>query len=300
MTQQTKVALVFTLMCLIWGSTFVALKVGLQETPPLLGVALRHLIAFVVLMAVIWLKGYNIPRDRLALKQYATVGLLNFALSYSLTYSGTQFIYSNISSLLWASIPITTALGAHFFLPGERLTWLKSGGILVGFLGVLVIFAGYGFGESPNIALGMGLVMAAVLAGTWPNIYLKLHPAQANPVVLSGVGAGMGGVATLVASLLFEGHRSMAWTPQNIGILLYLAIVGTVIAWGAFYYLIQHMEVVKLTFVGFISPVIAMFMGMLVLGEYLPATVYLGAALVLLGIFISDARRYLAILKPAR
>ncbi|MCH8328549.1 MAG: DMT family transporter, partial [Candidatus Marinimicrobia bacterium] len=251
-------------------------------------------------MVVIRLKGYAIPWDPQSIKQYATIGLLNFSLSYSLTYSGTQFIYSNVSSLLWASIPITTAVGAHFFLPGERLTWLKSGGILIGFIGVLVIFGGYGFGESPNMALGMGLVIAAVLAGTWPNIYLKLHPARANPLVLSGVAAGIGGSATLVASLLLEGQKNMAWTPQNIGILLYLAIVGTVLAWGAFYYLIQHMEVVKLSLVGFISPVIAMFMGMLLLGEYLPTTVYLGASLVMLGIFISDARRYLAILMPKR
>lgn len=300
MTQRSKVALIFTLMCLIWGSTFVALKIGLEGTPPLLGVALRHLIACAVLLAVIYLKRYEIPRDRQSLKTYATVGLLNFSLSYSLTYSGTQFIYSNISSLLWASIPITTALTAHFFLAGERLTWLKSGGILVGFAGVLVIFAGYGFGESANIMLGMGLVMGAVLAGTWPNIYLKLHPAKANPVVLSGMGTGIGGVATLLVSLLFEGHKTMLWTPKNVGVLLYLAVVGTVFAWVAFYYLIEHMEVVKLTFVGFISPVIAMFVGMIVLGEYLPGTVYLGAFLVLLGILISDGRRYLALLKPGR
>ncbi len=80
--------------------------------------------------------------------------------------------------------------------------------------------------------------------------------------------------------------------------LAYLAGFGTVLAWVAFYYLLPRIEVVKLSFVGFIAPVIAIFMGVLVLGEHLPSTVYLGAALVLGGIFITDARRYLRLVKP--
>ncbi|MCH8024345.1 MAG: DMT family transporter [Candidatus Marinimicrobia bacterium] len=293
MTTQTRLMLVFTGMCLIWGSTFVALKMGMEGTPPLLGVALRHLLASAILFAVIRLKRFTIPTDPLAWKQYLTLGLLNFSLSYSLTYLGAQFIYSNITALLWASFPITTALVAHFTLPAERLRPLKSAGIAVGFGGVLLIFYGYGFGQSQNLLLGMSLVMAAVVAGTWPGIYLKRTGARSNPIVLNGVATGIGGLATLVVSLAFEDVGSMVWSPGNLGLLLYLALFGTVLAWVAYYYLLEHIEVVKVSFVGFISPVLAIFMGMLILGEHLPSTVYLGAALVLVGIFLADARRYL-------
>ena len=85
----------------------------------------------------------------------------------------------------------------------------------------------------------------------------------------------------------------MVWSPANLGLLLYLALFGTVLAWVAYFYLLQHIEVVKVSFVGFVAPVIATFMGMIILGEHLPSTVYLGAALVLVGIFLADARRYL-------
>ena len=285
------------MMCLIWGSTFVALKIGLEGTPPLLGVAMRHILASGLLFLIIYIRKLPIPRDPLAYKQYLTVGLLNFSLSYSLTYTGTQYIYSNVSALLWASIPITTALAAHVTLRNERLTVRKGVGILVGFSGVALIFAGYGIGQSRNLLLGMALVMGAVLMTTWPGIYLKMHPARANPIVLNGVATGIGGLATLAGSFAWEDPASMVWSPLNIGVLIYLAIFGTVLAWVAYFYLLQRIEVVKLSFVGFIAPIIATFMGMLVLGEVLPLTVYVGAVIVLLGIFLTDARRYLQIIR---
>ena len=285
------------MMCLIWGSTFVALKIGLEGTPPLLGVAMRHILASGLLFLIIYIRKLPVPRDPLAYKQYLTVGLLNFSLSYSLTYTGTQYIYSNVSALLWASIPITTALAAHVTLRNERLTVRKGVGILVGFSGVALIFAGYGTGQSRNLLLGMSFVMGAVLATTWPGIYLKMHPARANPIVLNGVATGIGGLATLAGSFAWEDPASMVWSPLNIGVLIYLAIFGTVLAWVAYFYLLQRIEVVKLSFVGFIAPIIATFMGMLVLGEVLPLTVYVGAFIVLLGIFLTDARRYLQIIR---
>ena len=287
--------LVFAGMCLIWGSTFVALKVGLTGTPPLLGVALRHLLASAILFAIVFWRRLPIPIDPLAIRQYLTVGLLNFSLSYSLTYTGTQFIYSNISALLWASIPISTALLAHLMLGKERLTARKSVGILVGFSGVVLIFAGYGFGESQNLLLGMSLVMGAVLVTTWPSVYLKRSPARANPIVLNAVATGIGGLATLAGSFALETPSSMVWSPLNIGILVYLAVFGTVLAWVSYFYLLERIEVVKLSFVGFIAPIIATFMGMIVLGEMLPITAYIGAIVVLFGIFLTDAPRYVAL-----
>lgn len=292
MNPRPRVGLVFAGMCLIWGSTFVALKTGLEETPPLLGVALRNLLASLILFLIIYWRKLPIPFDRLARRQYLTVGLLDFFISYSLTYSGTQYIYSNISALLWASIPITTALVAHFAVPGERLSPMKGLGILVGFGGVALIFLGYGFGVSENLVLGMALVMGAVLAATWPSVYLKRRPARANPIVLTAVATGIGGLATLLGSFALESPSRMVWSSLNIGIIIFLAIFGTVFAWVAFFYLLQHMEVVKLSFVGFIAPVIAMFMGIIVLDELLPSTVFMGAFLVLFGIFLTDTRRY--------
>ncbi len=297
MSPRPHVGLVFTGMCIIWGSTFVALKIGLRGTPPLFGVGLRQLLASFILLIVVYWRRFPIPLDRLAVKQYLTVGLLNFFLSYSLTYTGTQYIYSNISSLLWSSIPITTAIVAHFALPNERLRVMKALGILIGFSGVILIFLGYGFGKSENLIVGMLFVMGAVLVGTWPGVYLKRHSARANPIVLNAVAAGIGGMAALLSSLVLESPSDMVWSPLNIGIILFLAVFGTALAWVSFFYLLQHIEVVKLSFVGFIAPIIAMFMGIIVLGETLPPIVFLGAFLVLLGIFLTDVRSYLRLVR---
>ncbi len=237
MNPRPRVGLAFAGMCLIWGSTFVALKTGLKGTPPLLGVALRHLLASMILFLIIYWRKLPIPLDRLARRQYVTVGLLDFSLSYCLTYYGTQYIYSHISALLWASIPITTAIAAHFALQNERLTVMKGLGILVGFGGVALIFRGYGFGASKNLVLGMSLVIGAVLAATWPAVYLKRRPRppRQNPIVLTAVTTGIGGLATLLGSLVLESPSHMIWSPLNVGIIIFLAVFGTVLAWVSFF-----------------------------------------------------------------
>ncbi len=296
MTRKPPIGLVFAVMCLIWGSTFAMLKVGLDGTPPLLGNALRHILGSTILFVIIFYRRLTIPTDRVAIRQYLVVGVMNFSLSYSLTYTGTQYIYSNVSALIWASVPITTAITAHFALKTERLTPGKGLGIGMGFAGVAVIFAGYGFGENPNLMLGMSLVFGAVLMGTWPSVYLKRNPARANPIVLVGVGTGIGGLTTLFMSVITERNLTMVVNFQNVAVILYLAIFGTVAAWASYYYLLNHMDVVKLTFVGFIAPIIATFMGTIFLGEILPVTVYIGAAMVLLGIFLTDYRKYIALI----
>ena len=287
-----RIGLVFALTCTIWGTTFVVLKIGLSGTPPIFGSALRHLLGSMILFGIIRYRSLAIPLTSLAIKQYITVGLLNFSLSYSLTYSGTQYIYSNVSALLWSTVPITTAILAHFTLPGERLTIMKGGGILVGFSGVALIFTGYGFGQSQNLILGMSLVLLAVLAGTWPGIYVKRSGNYPNPIVLNAVATAIGGSVSLVVALIFEDTASMVWNRITIGSIIYLAIFGTATAWVAYYYLLQHIEVVKLSFIGFIAPIIAIFVGVIVLGEKLSPVVYLGACLVLFGIYLTDYKRY--------
>ncbi|MFC1481922.1 DMT family transporter [Candidatus Neomarinimicrobiota bacterium] len=291
-----RIGLVFGLTCMIWGTTFVALKIGLNGTPPIFGSALRHLLGSIILFGVVRYRHLVVPMTSLAVKQYLMVGLLNFSLSYSLTYSGTQFIYSNVSALLWSTIPITTAILAHFTLTDEHLTLMKGGGILVGFCGVTLIFAGYGFGQSQNLSLGMSLVLLAVLAGTWPAIYVKRSGNHPNPIVLNAVATAIGGSVSLVVALIFEDTASMVWNQTTIGVIVYLAIFGTAIAWVAYYYLLQYIEVVQVSFIGFIAPIIATFVGVIVLGEKLSPVVYLGAFLVLFGIYLTDYKRYRALL----
>lgn len=292
MIRKPPIGLIFAGMCLIWGSTFAMLKVGLDGTPPLFGNALRHILGSTILFIIIFSRRLPIPTDRESIKQYLIVGLMNFSLSYSLTYTGTQYIYSNISALIWASVPITTAITAHFALKTERITPMKALGIGVGFMGVAIIFIGYGVGENPNLLLGMTLVFCAVMAGTWPSVYLKRKPAKADAIVLAGVGTGIGGLTTLGISTLVERDLTMVVNLQNVVVIFYLAIFGTVIAWVSYYYLLKQIDVVKLSFVGFIAPIIAIFMGNLFLDEVLPITVYIGAAMVMLGIFLTDYRKY--------
>jgi drug/metabolite transporter (DMT)-like permease len=250
------------------------------------------LLGSTLLFLLVCLRKIPIPLDRIAIRQYLTVGILNFSLSYSLTYSGTRFIYSNIASLLWASLPIVMALSAHVFLPAESLNLRKGLGISIGFGGVVLIFAGYGYGESENLLLGMFLVMLAVLASVWPSIYLKRQPARARPIALNAMAIGIGGFLTFITSLLLEDQDDMLWNVTNIGIIVYLAVFATVIAWVAYFYLLERIAVVQLSFVGFFAPLIATFLGIIFLGELLPPTVFLGAFLILFGIFMSDARRY--------
>ncbi|HYH86726.1 MAG TPA: DMT family transporter, partial [Pyrinomonadaceae bacterium] len=136
-----KARIVWLVLCCIWGSTWLFIKLGLRDLPPVSFAAVRFTLASAILCAIVAARRAPLPRTRRELMLILTTGVLAFGLNYGLLFWGEQYISSGMAALLQATIPVFGMLIAHAYLPGERLTALKMGGALLGVAGVGVIFS---------------------------------------------------------------------------------------------------------------------------------------------------------------
>ncbi len=217
---------------------------------------------------------------------YIRFTLLNYTLCYLLTYWSTQFIYSNLGSILWSLFPICVAGLAHIYLPDDRLSIKKALSMLVGFVGtILLLYNGESLGEG-KVFLGICAMLIAIIVAAWPNVYLKIKKVEINSFHLNAVGMSISGIIMLCASLLFESGQTMPMDGANIFAILYLAIPGTVVTWGIYIWMLNHVHVSQLSYVAFFPPVVAILIGWIFLGESLSPISLVGAGLVIAGGFL--------------
>src|SRR4029453_13909997 len=136
-----KSRLVWLLLCGIWGSTWLFIKVGLADLPPVTFAGIRVVIASSILFSLIAIRGKSLPRERSEWSLLATTGILSFTINYGAVFWGEQYISSGLASLLQATIPAFGLVIAHFYLPGERMTSAKILGVILGVVGVAVVFS---------------------------------------------------------------------------------------------------------------------------------------------------------------
>ena len=281
-----KTLLLFILMSLCWGLTWVFLKFSLKEMPLYWGISIRFLIAGSIFWIIYFVKNDRVIFTRDLRSVYILFTVLNYTLCYFLTYWSTQYIYSNLGSILWSLFPICVTVLAHLYLPDDRLNLKKSLSITIGFIGtVLIFYNGESLGEG-KVLMGIVAMLIAILLAAWPNVYLKIKKPVINSFHLNAVGMSIAGVLMLCASLLFESGQTMPTDGANIFALLFLAIPGTVVTWGIYIWMLNHVHVSRSSHVAFFPPVIAILTGWLFLGESLSTMSLVGAGLIITGGFL--------------
>ncbi|HUU45060.1 MAG TPA: DMT family transporter, partial [Acidobacteriota bacterium] len=168
-------ALLIAGLCLVWGATWVVIKIGLSESPPFYGAALRFLLATVVLSLLVAAARRRLPRGRSLWGWMIVSGLLMYFGSYAVVYYVEQYINAALAAILFASFPFFVAIGAHLHLPGERLTPLKVTGLAVGFIGVVVVFGGSI--ATPDTALwwAPAIMLLSPFCSAVASIIIKRH-----------------------------------------------------------------------------------------------------------------------------
>ena len=283
---KTKVLAFYTALCIIWGTTWFFIKISLEGTPPFLGAGLRFLLAGLILWGIVfWRREYPVW-SATAIKVYLAFGVLNLAIGYSLSYWATQFIYSNLSAIIWAAFPLVLTLMAHFFLPEERLNLRKGISILLGMTGVILLLVDSGKLGGENVTAGILTIATAVVIAAWPNIYIKQHRHEIRTIPMNAVSQTLAGLLILIISFIVEKDQQMIMSFVNIGSLLYLVVFGTVITWLIYIWLFSHISVTLISYIAFFPPIIATIIGWLVLGEKLTPVMLVGAGLVLAGIIL--------------
>ena len=273
----------YALTCLIWGSTWVAIKYGLEGVPPFLGAALRFVIASGVLWALV-LGTRTSPRlSRDGKKAALSAGLLSFYCSYALVYWSETRVASGLVAVFYSLMPLCTALLTAFVTRTETLTPAKTAGIVVGTAGVVVLFwPEHGVKGADPAGLLAALVSALVAAVNLVN--QSLWSKKEDSRVLNAWAMSLGAILLVATSLALEQWSTVRWTPTNVAALLYLAVFGSVVAFLAFYTMIKRLPATQVSLITLIFPVVALALGWLLLGERVSPRAGAGVALIFGGV----------------
>lgn len=268
----------------IWGASFLFIKVGVAEIPPLTFVTGRMLIAALVLIMVIGARRLHLPRSNTTWRDFAAMGILNGMIPYTLITWGEQYIDSGLAAILNATMPLFTVLLAHIWIEDESLSVEKLTGVSIGFVGVVgLIGADLKRGLQANLLGELAVVLAAAsyaLAAVYGRRQLRGHA----PLVSSFGQLATGGLMMLPMALVID-HR--AWHVPSVaatGSLLSLALLGTALAYILYYWLLEHVGATQVSLVTYILPVTGILWGWLALGERLSPIVLGGFALIFVGI----------------
>ena len=287
-----KARLVWLILCCIWGSTWLFIKLGLADLPPLTFAGVRFVIACIILVSIIRLRRIQLPRARFDWILLAIAGILSFGLNYGLVFWGEQYITSGLAALLQATLPAFGLVFAHFHLPGERLSWAKIGGVVLGVFGVGVVFSNQlAIAGSPALAGCVALILSAMFAA-YSNVLVKKYGKHLNPALLAAGQMFFGLLLLFAVGIPLEGNPlRFHWTPIALLSLFYLAVVGSVIAFLLYYWLVLHMDVTKSMLIALVTPVVAVLLGMIVLNEQIGWRTLAGGAMIMSGIALIVVRR---------
>ncbi len=290
--ERLKIAIGFLIVSVVWGSTWLAIKIGVGIIPPFLAAGVRFVIAVCILYAIVRARKLPVHRTRDAIQVYAAVGLLTFGVSFALVYWAEQFIPSALASILFAAFPFWVALFSHLLLKAEPIDKYKGAGIILGFGGIVVIFWGDIAPASSSAAYGMGAIVLGTLLQAYALVFAKRFGQAVNPFVLNMIGMSIGAVCLLSLSIATEQWEGIHWSMTAIWSILYLALFGSVIAFVTYYWLLKRTEAVYLSLTTFINPIVATLLGAVVLEESLGVPVLMGAGLVLAGILVANGRSF--------
>jgi len=175
-----KSRIVWLLLCCIWGSTWLFIKIGLRDLPPISFAAIRFLIAVIILAAIILVRRLALPRSSKDWWLLAGTGALAFSLNYGLIFWGEQYISSGLAALLQATIPAFGLVIAHIHLPAERMTPLKFFGVILGIAGVGVIFSNQLTFAGPKALAGSVALVISSICVAYSNVWLRHTPRTSN------------------------------------------------------------------------------------------------------------------------
>lgn len=281
--------LAFAIIYFVWGSTYLAIRVGVREVPPFLLAAVRFFAAGIVMY--LWMRARGTPSP--TRREWAGVSLLAvliFVLDYGLVFWAEQRVPSGIAAVMMATIPVFMALAEILFLRTQKLTLRLGFSLLVGMGGVAVLVSrSAGFGEGPIDTSGAIALVVAAISWSVGSVLTRKLPLPKSKPMSSGAQMLAGGFLLTLTALALGEFRGFHVQAVSLGAwlaLVYLIIAGSIIAFTAYVWLIHHESPTKVGTYAYVNPVVAVFLGYFLGGEGLGARTVVGTALVLVSVIV--------------
>lgn len=259
----------FAAVCIVWGTTYLFIRIALETIPPLLLTGSRFIFAGAILLVIAKLRGDATPRDARTLGNLALIGFLMVGVGNLAVVWAEQWVPSGLAALLVATAPFWMAIIEGFRTRGERVD-LRSGlGMLIGFGGVALLVTPRGSGGAWSVPFLVGALAVQVgsfcwqlgsARGKYKMRHVPLMASAALQMLFGGLIVGAAGLA------IGEAPR-FALTPRTFGALAYLTIFGSIVAYSAYVYALAHMRTTHSSLYAYVNPVVAVFLGWLILDE---------------------------------
>lgn len=272
-------------VCIFWGSTYLAIRIGVQDFPPMLFAGIRFLIAGGIILSYAALKGYAFPTRLQDYRDFGIVGLFLLLGGNGLVVYAEQWVHSGIAALVVATMPLFMALIEFFVSKDQRISargWL---GLLIGFGGVCWLVLSKELMGAVDPA-GAAMLLLACFLWAMGSVYAKKVKATGSVVSHIGIQMLAGGVS-LTAIGLFTGELSrLHLTARGLGSMAYLIVFGSIVGYSSYIYLLGKWPAARVGTYAYVNPVVAVLLGAVILHESLSATVGVATVIILSGVLL--------------
>jgi drug/metabolite transporter (DMT)-like permease len=274
-------------VCLLWGTTFLALRIGVADVPPFMFTILRQGIAGIVLISVLLLfGGAKFPSGQLLLEQ-AVGGFFLVSIGNGLVAYAEVHVPSSIAAIICSMMPVWVILINLFVNEEERPTFPVLLGLVIGLSGIILIF-GENLGDFANPGYTMGIVVIFIANMGWAygSLRMKKKNQQSSALMNAGLQMFFGGIFLIPASLVFDDYTSILWTTDATWSLVYLIVFGSIIAYGCYSYAVKKLPMTIVSLYAYVNPIVAMILGALILGEKFNIRMGIAMLVTVAGIYI--------------
>jgi drug/metabolite transporter (DMT)-like permease len=282
----------FVTVCIIWGTTYLAIHVALETVPVLLVAGLRWMAAGVIMCGLMLASGRGLPKPRL----WGPLALLGFLMNIvgnGFVVYAQQYVASGLTAVLIATTPFWSALLERLLPDGERFTKRSLAGLGLGFSGIIVLVwpeMTHGGASGRTFIIGVIAIQLACIGWVIGTSYAKRHELGDSPFRSAALQMVFSGTILLVAATAHGDWAQLTLTPRTIAAMAYLSIAGSLIAYSAYIYAIQHLPLQLVSLYAYINPMIAVALGTLLLDEPLSTRIVIAAILVFAGTWVVGKR----------
>lgn len=274
-------------VCVVWGTTYLALRIGVTQFPPFLFSLIRFSFAGPILLLIVFITTKEKWPDRKTLTNQAVSGVFMITLGISMVGWAEVYISSGMAAIICSVMPIWTLLINVMVTKDEKPNWLIILGLVTGLSGIVLIFSEH-LTEFSNSNYQAGIVVTFLANLCWAigSIYIKKKNQHTNPFLGAGLQMTFGAIALIPLTLVFEDHTSIIWSADVVYALIYMIAIGSVAAYACYSYAIKKLPMTLVSMYAYINPVVAVILGWLILNEKLNGRISIAILITIAGIYL--------------
>jgi drug/metabolite transporter (DMT)-like permease len=281
-----KAYLAWIITCIVWGTTYLAIRIGVKDLPPMLFAGLRWTIAGSIFLVFLKSRGQKLPAKK-DLLPLAIVGIALLGIGNGLVVVGEQWVSSGLTALLITTTPFWLVIIEAFLPQTPRINFLIVIGLILGLGGVILIFGNH-LEEllDSSYLFGTLCVLGAVISWALGSVYSKYRKINLHPLMSASVQMIIAGVAQIVLGLFLGEASEFHLAGNGLWAFVYLTLVGSIFGYGSYIYAISHLPLSLVSTYAYINPIIALFLGWLILDERLDMIIIISAIIIIVGVLL--------------